>query len=124
MVHEVMLQPDGWRLPVRDGETIEQAMTRSGFAHRHRGCRRGGCGICVADRVQGDSYHERPVAPTVLTADALERGAILICRAVPTTDLVVDVRDNVLRLVSPLQHTLALRELGRDRRTVTTREGN
>ncbi len=40
-------------------------------------------------------------------------GAILLCRAVPTTDVVIDVRDDTVRLVSPMQLTLAERELGK-----------
>lgn len=114
MVHVVTVLPDGWRVPVRDGESIEHALARCGFVHRHRGCRRGGCGICVADRVDGHTYHERPVPATALTADEVAAGAILMCRAVPTTDVVIDVRDDVWRLVSPLQLALAQRELGKN----------
>jgi ferredoxin len=111
-VHLLTLEPSGERFAVRPGETVLGAVERAGWAYR-RGCRRGGCGACVGRLVDGALVNERPIAPQVLSAEQLAEGFVVTCRAVPTADVVVRLRDDAdLRRVSALQHQLAQRELG------------
>ncbi len=110
-VHLLTLEPSGERFAVREGETVLGAVERAGWAYR-RGCRRGGCGACVGLLVHGPLVDERPIAPQVLSAEQLAQGFVVTCRALPTGDVVVRLRDDAdLRRVSPLQHQLAQREL-------------
>jgi len=96
----VTMLPDGPTLTVSAGSTILGELERHGFSHRH-GCRRGGCGMCKADIVSGSvTYHAR-VAPSVLTDDEKEAGTCLTCRAVPTSDVVLRLRDDVVRCFLP-----------------------
>ena len=60
--------PDDERVLVKDGETILEALHASGFGYR-TGCKRGGCGICKVDLIEGSVTYNRPIAETVLSAE-------------------------------------------------------
>lgn len=84
----------------REGETVLQALQRSGFSPTF-GCRRGGCAVCKVNVVEGSFNYNRPIADTVLTPEEREK-VCLTCRAVPVTDLTIaldydDHRPNPLR---------------------------
>ena len=86
----------------RDDETVLAALHRAGHAVRS-GCRRGGCGICKVDLVEGEVSYPITVAETVLSADDRSAGTCLSCRAVPETDVVIALTpDDQLRCVAPL----------------------
>ena len=74
-------------------ETVLAALHRSGHAVRS-GCRRGGCGICKVDVVDGDVAYTHPVAPSVLPDDERAAGVCLSCRAVPEGDVEVRLREH------------------------------
>jgi len=77
----------------RDDETVLAALHRAGHAVRS-GCRRGGCGICKVDLVEGDVAYTHPVAPSVLSDAERADGACLSCRAVPEGDVAVRLREH------------------------------
>lgn len=83
---------------LNDDETILEGLYRNGYAYRI-GCRRGGCGICKVDLLSGDVVYNRVVADTVLTDEERASGTCLSCRAVPTTDIEIQLRDEHLRKV-------------------------
>ena len=83
------------------GETILAGLFRCGYATRV-GCRRGGCGICKVDLIDGHVDYERPVAENVLTTQERSRGVCLPCRAVPRGDITIALRDENLKAVSSL----------------------
>ena len=112
--------PERVRLPVRDGETLDAALTRAGFARSKRGCRRGGCGQCKVVLRAGSVRDERPIAPSVLSPAQRAAGEILFCRSVPQTDVEVLAADVVVRLVAPQLRLLAQREL--ERSSLTTNQ--
>ena len=97
----VTVHPTGEVVEVREGETIMAAFYRTGYAMRI-GCKRGGCGFCKIDVHDGAFAYERPVSDEVVTPEEASHGVCLPCRAVPTTDMVVEFRENSLRLVNPL----------------------
>lgn len=97
----VTVQPDGIRTDTREGETVLQALARSGYGFRV-GCRRGGCGVCKADLLDGEVDYPVTVSDEVLTDGERATGACLPCRAVPTDDITIRLRDDKLRCCSTL----------------------
>jgi CDP-4-dehydro-6-deoxyglucose reductase len=95
----VTILPDGVSVHVADQESLLRGLARAGLRYRV-GCKRGGCGICKVQLRLGEVAYERPVADTVLTDDERVEGICLSCRAVPLTDLVIELQDgDVLRRV-------------------------
>jgi ferredoxin len=91
-VADVNVSPYDVTVQVRDGETILRAIVRSGYKYRY-GCRRGGCGFCKVHLVLGEVTYERPIAPQVLTDDERVSGICLSCRAVPLTNVVIELQE-------------------------------
>jgi len=91
-VPSVTVQPGGTSVSVEEGQTILEGLYAAGYAYRV-GCRRGGCGICKVDLVEGEVEYTRTVAETVLS-DAERRDRVcLSCRAA--------LRDDELRRTNP-----------------------
>ncbi len=98
---DVTVLPEGVRIPAADGETVLAALGRAGFKYRI-GCRRGGCGICKIQLVGGEVRYERPIAESVLSEDERVEGICLSCRAVPITNVLVELQEgDKLRRVLP-----------------------
>jgi CDP-4-dehydro-6-deoxyglucose reductase len=89
---DVTIQPDGIRVTAGEGETVLRALARAGLRYRV-GCKRGGCGICKVQLVVGEVTYERPIAPQVLTDDERVEGICLSCRAVPLTNIVIELQE-------------------------------
>jgi ferredoxin len=97
----VTVVPDGDRIPAADGETVLAALGRAGLRYRI-GCRRGGCGICKLQLVAGEVRYEKPVAESVLSDDEKVEGICLSCRAVPITNVFIELQEgDKLRRVLP-----------------------
>src|SRR5260370_33446370 len=106
--------PVGESMPVRDDETMREAMIRSGFLYRF-GCKRGGCGVCKGHLVAGEGRYERPGAPTVLSDTERAAGVCLSCRAVPLTDVTSALHESGRPiLASPLLRGAAQRASARE----------
>lgn len=99
--------PDGQQVPVRQGETILEALYASGYSFRV-GCRRGGCAICKVDLRSGDVTYNRVVAEAVLTPEERADGTCLTCRAVPQTDVSIELRDESVRLTNAMLRRVRL----------------
>jgi CDP-4-dehydro-6-deoxyglucose reductase len=103
----VTVLPGGVRIAARHDETVLGAAMRSGFHYRF-GCRRGGCGICKVRLILGEVRYERPIAPSVLSDEERAVGVCLSCRAVPITDIIVELQEgDRLRQASPFGLKLA-----------------
>jgi len=89
---EVTIMPDGVRVTAGEGETLLRALARAGLRYRV-GCKRGGCGICKVQLVVGEVSYERPIAPQVLSDDERVEGICLSCRAVPLTNIVIELQE-------------------------------
>lgn len=105
---DIEVRPDGVRVVARIGETVLAALFRSGYGYRV-GCRRGGCGLCKVDLVEGSVEYPAVVADAVLTVDERRGGTCLTRRAVPCGDVVVRLRDERLKVVLPFLHAAAAR---------------
>ncbi|GAA1240526.1 hypothetical protein GCM10009633_11960 [Janibacter melonis] len=88
----VYLEPD---------ETVLSGLYKAGYAYTV-GCKRGGCGICKLDVLEGDFTYNRPVADSVVSAEERTDGTCLSCRAVPDSDITIQMRQSELRLVNPI----------------------
>ena len=94
------IHPTGEVLYLEPGETVLGGLYKAGYAYTI-GCRRGGCAICKVDVREGDFSYDHPVADTVISDEERTDGTCLSCRAVPASDLTIEMRDTCLRLVNP-----------------------
>jgi ferredoxin len=90
---EVTILPDGLQVTAAEEETLLRALARAGLRYRV-GCRRGGCGICKVQLKLGEVRYERPIADSVLTDDERVEGVCLSCRAVPLTNVVIELQES------------------------------
>ncbi|MFN8079989.1 MAG: 2Fe-2S iron-sulfur cluster-binding protein [Kineosporiaceae bacterium] len=94
-------------IALKPGETILGALHRAGYAATS-GCKRGGCGICKFDLVEGEISYREIVADTVLTPEERAAGTCLICRAIPENDATIATRpESTVRCVAPFLTALA-----------------
>jgi ferredoxin len=100
-VVQITVQGEGVAVECAPGETILEAMHRTGHALRV-GCRRGGCAVCKLDVIAGEYEYTRPLAEKVLTDEERGAGVCLTCRAVPLTDMTVKLREEEDKRVSSL----------------------
>ncbi len=91
-MYDVTILPDGVRVTVGDDETLLRALSHAGLRYRV-GCKRGGCGICKVQLKLGEVRYERPIADSVLTDDERVEGICLSCRAVPLTNIVIELQE-------------------------------
>ena len=97
----VTVLPDNVHIEARAGETVLAALGRAGFRYRI-GCRRGGCGVCKVQLPLGEVWYERPIDAGVLTDEERVEGICLSCRAVPITNVVIELQEgDRLRRVLP-----------------------
>lgn len=82
------------------GETVLSGLYKAGYSYTV-GCKRGGCGICKLDVLEGDFTYNREIADTVITAEERTDGTCLSCRAVPDSDITIQMREYEVRLVNP-----------------------
>ncbi|MEZ5117836.1 MAG: 2Fe-2S iron-sulfur cluster-binding protein [Candidatus Nanopelagicales bacterium] len=103
---QLRVVPEDVTVEMLDGETVLECLYRHGYAYRV-GCRRGGCGVCKVDLLEGAVDYSRPVADKVLPAEERAAGTCLSCRAVALGDLTISLREDVLRQVNPLMALFA-----------------
>ena len=99
-VPTLTIHPTGEKIFLAQGETVLEGLYKAGYAYTI-GCRRGGCAICKVDVHDGAFDYNRPVADSVISDEERADGTCLSCRAVPDSDLTIEMRDNCLRLVNP-----------------------
>ena len=103
----VTVLPEGERVLAKPGETILECLYAAGYSYRI-GCRRGGCGICKVDLRGGDVDYSHVVAAEVLSDEERAEGTCLTCRAVPTTDVTIELRDEKIRLTNRMLRAFRL----------------
>jgi ferredoxin len=89
---EVTILPDGLQVNAAEEETVLKALSRAGLKYRV-GCKRGGCGICKVQLLLGEVRYERPIAESVLSDDERVEGICLSCRAVPITNIAIELQE-------------------------------
>jgi|SRR4051794_13182851 ferredoxin len=104
---DVTILPDDIRVTAQAEETLLRALGRAGLRYRV-GCKRGGCGICKVQLLLGEVRYERPIAASVLSDDERVEGICLSCRAVPLTNVVIELQEgDRLRRVLGFVHPTA-----------------
>jgi len=89
--HTVTLQASGKHFRAEPGETVLEAARRAGLALPYS-CLAGVCGSCKATLIKGHcTYPRNP--PTALNAAEQARHQVLLCQAVPASDLVIAARE-------------------------------
>ena len=106
--YDVTVLPDGLHVTAVGEETLLRALGRAGLRYRV-GCKRGGCGVCKLHLLAGEVRYERPVADSVLSDDERVEGICLSCRAVPLTNIVIELQEGdrlrrVLGFAFPTNH--------------------
>lgn len=91
MSFKVQLQPSGRSFEVAPGETLLQAALRQGLLLPY-GCRSGSCGSCAGQLLSGHIHYPQG-QPDGLDVAAEQAGTILVCQAVPLTDLALATRE-------------------------------
>jgi CDP-4-dehydro-6-deoxyglucose reductase len=99
------IHPTGEVIHLEPGETVLSGLYKAGFAYTV-GCRRGGCAVCKVDCRVGEFHYDHPVAPSVLTEAEHLDGTCLTCRAVPDTDITIELRGENVRLVNTFLHQI------------------
>jgi CDP-4-dehydro-6-deoxyglucose reductase len=100
------LQSSGKRFPVAVGETVLDAARRAGLALPYS-CLSGVCGSCKATLVSGDCHYPLN-PPSALNPAEVARHQVLLCQAVPLSDIVIAAREvasvaDIPRRVLPLK---------------------
>jgi CDP-4-dehydro-6-deoxyglucose reductase, E3 len=88
---KVRIEPSGHEFHVQHGESVLDAALREGYALPY-GCRNGACGSCRG-KVLGGRVSYGGELPPALSAEEHASGQALFCRAVPESDLVIEVRE-------------------------------
>lgn len=117
----IIVQPSGAEILISPDDTVLAGLQKAGYAYTV-GCRRGGCGICKVDVLEGSFTYNRTVADSVITAKERTDGTCLSCRAVPDEDLTIQMRDASLRLVNPLLGKINAARCDRERSAGTPLE--
>ncbi len=91
MTFTVTIKPSGRAFTVAAGETVLEAAQRAGVALPYS-CRAGVCGSCKATLLEGECIYPRN-PPVGLNASAIARHAVLLCQAVPASDLLLEARE-------------------------------
>jgi len=82
---------NGRRFDVQPGETVLEAAQRAGIALPYS-CRAGVCGSCKATLLAGRCHYPRNPPAALDVRDRVQH-AVLLCQAVPLTDLRVQARE-------------------------------
>lgn len=98
-VPTVTIHPTGEVIHLEPDETVLSGLYRAGYAYTV-GCRRGGCAVCKVDCRSGEFSYNHPIADTVITEVERHDGTCLTCRAVPETDITIELRGENVRLVN------------------------
>lgn len=88
-VHRVALDPVGVEIECGEEETVLEAAFRQGYNLVH-GCREGQCAACKSFLLEGEVYLTR-YSTFALSETEEAQGYTLLCRAMPETDLAVEL---------------------------------
>jgi len=106
VTHSVTLAGSGKRFEVAAGESVLDAARRAGLALPYS-CLSGVCGSCKATLISGRCHYPRN-PPSALNAAEVAHHQVLLCQAVPLTDIVIGAREvasvaDIPRRVMPLK---------------------
>ncbi len=89
--YRVTIQPGGKSFAVAAGESVLEGAGRAGLALPYS-CLGGVCGSCKATLISGRCSYPR-LAPSALSAEERAHGDVLLCQALPQSDLLISARE-------------------------------
>jgi CDP-4-dehydro-6-deoxyglucose reductase len=92
MEHAVTLKKSGQSFICNEDETLLDAALRQGIALTS-GCRRGICGVCIGTLDSGQIEYADGEEPMAFFAEEDAEDKIVICEAMPRSNLVLDVQE-------------------------------
>ena len=99
MSWKIQIKKSGHEFEVEEGESVLTAALRQNIGLPY-GCRNGNCGSCRATLLEGEvDYGDH--LPSVLSVDDMGESDVILCQAMPKTDLVIDADE--LQVVAGLQ---------------------
>ena len=99
-MHRLIVEPGGIEVLITPGDTIDQALDKAGWYRPWGGCRAGGCGACNAVVLDTETCSGEQVSFASARGDLGTRSGarrILVCVAVPTSDLTITFRNGTVR---------------------------
>lgn len=90
MTYRVTLKDNGKSFEVEEGQPVLDAALFHGVALPY-GCQSGGCGACRARVVEGEVTHI--MEPFALDPEEVRDGHVLLCQAVPLSDLELKIEE-------------------------------
>ncbi|MEW6475215.1 MAG: 2Fe-2S iron-sulfur cluster-binding protein [Actinomycetota bacterium] len=110
--HRITMLPQREEFPAHPDEDLLTAALRSGRQVMY-GCRHGNCGTCLHRLVDGEVV-EAVTSPYVLSADARDQGAILLCSTYARSDVTIesseaDVLAEDIEVIPPEQRMAEVR---------------
>lgn len=103
--YEIVLSPSGRSFMVEADETILEAALRNGHTISYQ-CANGICGDCRARIIEGSVADHRPY-DYVFKGEERQQPMILMCRALPASDMVIEIREATSVDDIPQQEVLA-----------------
>ena len=92
MKYQINIEPSQHSFPCDAQETILDAALRAGIELNY-GCRNGLCGSCRGKIIQGTFCYADSKLPGGISQQEHEIGMALFCKAKPTSDLVIEVKE-------------------------------
>lgn len=89
MAFKIKLEPIGVEIGCEEGETVMEAALRQGVKLMH-GCREGRCSACKSVLLGGD-YEMEYYSTFALPDFERESGYMLLCKAIPYSDLTIEL---------------------------------
>ena len=90
---EVEISPYNVSVEVRDGESLPRGPSSVPVTSTATDADEAGAALCKVHLMLGEVAYERPIDSRVLTDDEKISGICLSCRAVPLTDVVIELQE-------------------------------
>ena len=91
MTHKIQIQSSGHEFTANEKETVLAAALRQGVTLAYS-CRNGDCGTCKGKILSGSVDYGKYQAKA-MSEEERQKGAALLCQAVPLSDLVIEARE-------------------------------
>lgn len=90
--YRIVIAEDQQELMCSDSQNILLAAITNGIRSIERGCLGGGCGLCKV-QVESGSYQLGLSSVHALPLEEREKGYVLACKTVPTSDLTIRIKN-------------------------------
>ncbi|MEZ5534868.1 MAG: 2Fe-2S iron-sulfur cluster-binding protein [Thiolinea sp.] len=89
--HQINIPATGESFTCKSGQALLAAMVKLGRKGIPAGCLNGGCGVCKIRVLQGSVRSGGPISRAHVSAEEESEHITLACRAIPTTDVSLEI---------------------------------